>query len=193
MEFLDLLGFDFFGSSYIDNINDFIPNKRRRSSSNAQRRPSFIEEKRGYKRSGEKNKLPPSFETCEEAKEIFKLLESHFMRYYTLINLYSIVLCQILSSSYDIENDENKIEVRQRMLNQRIFDLQSLGAEISDNNEVLAATKDMSIFMSLVLNLYNQEIERLNNDREIYYYVKEDFMKKHDEFITNYFNLLKSY
>ena len=115
------------------------------------------------------------------------------MRYYTLINLYSIVLCQILSSSYDIENDENKIEVRQRMLNQRIFDLQSLGAEISDNNEVLAATKDMSIFMSLVLNLYNQEIERLNNDREIYYYVKEDFMKKHDEFITNYFNLLKSY
>lgn len=193
MEFLDLLGFDFFGSSYINDINDFIPNKKRRSSSNAQRRPSFIEEKRGYKRSGEKNKLPPSFETCEEAKEIFKLLEPNIMRYYTLVNLYSIVLCQLSSSSYDIENDENKIEVQQRMLNQRIFDLQNLGAEISDNNIVSAATKDMSIFMSLVFNLYSQEIERLNNDREIYYYVKEDFIKKHDDFITNYFNKLKSY
>lgn len=192
MDFLELLGFDFFGSSYVTDIND-IPMRRRRSSSNAQRRPSFIEEKRGYKRSGEKNKLPPSFETCEEAKEIFKLLEPHLMRYYTLINLYSIVLCQISSSSYDIENDENKIEVQQRMLNQRIFDLQSLGAEISSNNEVLATTKDMSIFMSLVLNLYNQEIERLNNDREIYYYVKEDFMKKHNEFVANHFNKLKSY
>ena len=193
MEFLDLLGFDFFGSSYIDNINDFIPNKRRRSSSNAQRRPSFIEEKRGYKRSGEKNKFPPSFETCEEAKEIFKLLEPYLIRYYTLLNLYSIVLCQLSTSSYDIENDEDKIEVQQRMINQRIFDLQNLGAEISDNNVISAYTKDMSIFTSLVLNLFSQEIERLNNDREIYYYVKEDFMKKHDEFIANYFNKLKSY
>jgi hypothetical protein len=192
MEFLELLGFDFFGSDYVNCIND-IALKKRRSSSNSQRRPSFIEEKRGYKLSGEKNKLPPSFESSEEAKEIFKLLEHHLMRYYTLVNLYSIVLCQILTSSYDIENKDDKIEVQKRMINQRIYDLQTLGAEISDNNVVSAATKDMSIFMSLVLNLFSQEIERLNNDREIYYYVKEDFMKKHDEFIENYFNKLKSY
>lgn len=192
MEFLELLGLDFFGSYYINDLND-LPIGRRRSSSNAQRRPSFIEEKRGYKRSGEKNKLPPSFESCEYAKEIFKLLESNLMRYYTLVNLYSIVLCQLSSSTYDIENNENKMEVQQRMINQRIFDLESLGAEISENTVVTACTKDMSIFMSLVLNLFTQEIERLNNDREIYYYVKENFIKKHDEFIANYFNKLKLY
>ena len=192
MDFLELLGFDFFGSNYMNDFTD-LPTRRRSSSASSQRRPSFIEEKRGYKRTGEKNKLPPLFDTCQEAQDIFKLFEPHFMRYYTLINLYSIVLCQLSASSYDIENDENKIEVKQRMLNQRIYDLQNLGAEIKENDAVSASSKDMSIFMTLLLNLFEQEIERVNNDREIYYYVKEDFLTKHKEFIKNYFNKLKCY
>lgn len=189
MDFLELLGFDFFGNNY---LNDIPLGKRKSSSSKPQRRHSFIEEKRGYKCTGEKNNYPPSFDCCNEAQEIFKLIDSHLIRYYTLINLYSIVLCQISSSSFESE-DESKNIVKQKMLNQRIYDLQTLGAEINEDKIVKASSNDMSIFLSLVYNLFSQEINRFNNDRDIYYYVKEDFIKKHDNFLENYLYKLKLY
>lgn len=195
MDFLDLFGISVSALDTINNIQDLIPSVPRRKDSIKRRKSSFIEEKRGYRKSGDKNDQAPQFDICPEAQEIRKLLGTNASRYYNLINLYSIVLCQLLSSTTDFEDEDkhDKERIHQLMIDQRINDLQNLGAKFEDDNVVSAETKDMSLFLSLANNLFSQELTRLKNDREIYYYVKEDIQKEHDKFMINFFDQLKKY
>lgn len=194
MDFLDLFGITIPILDTVDNVSELTFSTGRKTSVK-RRKSSFIEEKRGYRKSGDKNDQAPQFDTCTEAQNIIKKLGTNSSRYYTLINLYSIVLCQLVSLTTDFE-DEDKTEkekVQQMMIDQRIQDLQNLGAKLEDEYIIQAETKDMSLFLSLVNNLFLQELSRLKNDREIYYYVKEDIEKEHDNFIVNFFDKLKKY
>lgn len=195
MDFLDLLGISISALDTVNTIKDLTPPLTGRKSIITRRKSSFIEEKRGYRKSGDKNDQAPQFDTCPEAQEIIKLLGTNSTRYYNLVNLYSIILCQLVSSTTDFE-DEDKTEkerVQQIMIDQRIHDLQNLGAKLEDADVINAETKDMTLFLSLANNLFSQELTRLKNDREIYYYVKEDIQKEHDKFIQSLFDQLKKY
>lgn len=187
MDLLDLFGINILSFDIPDfGTKENLPVRKRTNS--------FIEEKRGYKKEGKDRDLPPYCDTCPILKDIYKNLEKFIPRYITLINLYSMLLCQLSSCKVDNENiDKIKEEIKTRMINQRIEDLQNLNAVLEDTDIIQATSKDMSIFLSLVNNLFKQEIDRLKNDRDIYYYVKEKFEKDHERFYSAYLEELKQY
>jgi len=188
MDILNLLGLnitslalDLAPDTITDPSKEYVP--RRRSS-------SFIEEKRGYKKEGKDKDLPPLYTTCEITKDIFSKLEKYKIKYENLLNIYSIVMCQLSTSSYD---DEDKKEIKQKMIDQRIEDLQNMGAKLEDDFVVKASSTDMSIFLSLCNQLFENELNRLKEDRDIYYYTKDEICEKHKMFVEKYFEELKKY
>ena len=188
MDILNLLGFNITGlvldltpDTVSDPSKEYVP--RRRTS-------SFIEEKRGYKKEGKDKELPPLYTTCEITKDIFSMLEKYKLKYETLLNIYSIILCQLSTSSYE---DEDKKEIKQKMIDNRIQDLQAIGAKLNDDFVIKANSTDMSIFLSLCNELFNNELNRLKEDRDIYYYIKDEILEKHKLFVEKYFEELKKY
>jgi len=161
----------------LDLISGF--GSRRRSDSCPKRRKSslhYLEEKRGYNKEGDH---PPLFSMSEESKNIFNKLSKNKAKYQCLFDVYSIILGQYVSSTDDQEDKEN---VKETMFQQRIDDL----LKYFENENLEIKDKDYKLFTTLCETLLKKELDKVQEDRELYYYVKETIQKDNEEFCKKY-------
>ncbi len=155
---------------------------RRNSESCPKRRKSslhYLEERRGYNKEGD---YPPLFSLSTESKNIFNKLSKNKSRYQVLFDTHAIILGQYVSHT---DEQEDKDNVKQLMFEQRIEDL-SKCSDIEFNE------KDIVNFIKLADAILKKEMEKIEEDRELYYYVKNDIKKENLDFCNKYLYSLKN-
>jgi hypothetical protein len=164
----------------LDLISGF--GSRKRSDSCPKRRKSslhYLEEKRGYSKEGE---YPPLFSLSDECKHIFDKLVKYKTKYQPLLDVYAIVLGQFVSHT-DIQEDKDNI--KEEMFTQRLEDL-------SKYCEVECKERDMSCFILMCEHILKKEFDKMEEDRELYYYTKDCIKKENEEFCRKYLYILNN-